>query len=69
MYLKRDSLNPKYKEFQILVKNFFGNFCTENHICSLNSLNYSMIVLGTDQSLDLLKLSQHQNAEKFWIFV
>ena len=31
----------------------------------VNSLNYSMIGLGTDENLDLLKMSQHQNKERF----
>ena len=30
----------------------------------IDSLNYSMIILGTDQNLDLLKMSQHQTTEK-----
>ena len=29
----------------------------------VDSLHYSMIILGMDQNLDLLKMSQHQNTE------
>ena len=35
----------------------------------VNSLNYFMIILGTDQNLDLLKMSHHQNTEFFWLLV
>ena len=77
MYLKEDPLNlssvkgplirssrvsyQKYIEFQILVKSFFGIFVQKMGF--VNSLNYSIIILGTDQNLDLLKMSQHHNTE------
>ena len=77
MYLKRDSLNlssekwplirsskfsyQKDTDFPMLLRKCWGIFAQKMGF--VNSLNYSVIILRTDQNLDLLKMSQHQNKE------
>ena len=79
MYLKRDSLNlnsvklpfissklsyQKYMKFQILMKLFLEIFAQKMKF--INLLNYSMVILGTYQDLDFLKMSQDENTENVW---
>ena len=53
--------------FPITGKNILEIFAQKMGF--VNSLNYSMIILGTDQNLDLLKMSQHKIQNNFWILV
>ena len=65
------------KKFKILLSEIYRVPNTSENFLAIfaqkmgfaNSLNYSMIVLGTHQKLDLLKMSYHQNTEKIWIFI
>ena len=58
-------------KFKILLSELFRVPNTSKKVLEIfaqkvgyvNSLNYSMIILGTDQNLDLSKMSQHQNTE------
>ena len=58
-----------YKEHKVLLsetyrvpntsENFLDFFAQKMSL--VNTLSYSMLMLGTDQKLDLLNLSQHQS--------
>ena len=81
MYMKGDWLNRKfcevvinkkfkfsyhkYIEFQML-ENFLGNFVQKMGF--VYSIIYSMIILGTDENLNILEMSKHLNIGNSWVF-